>query len=1106
MYIIHILILYLFCNINSIRSQITTPDGYFDGTLFPGQGLLSNSPLATTDTSWCFQTPERVIYDRLVPKYPEILVQAYLGTSNMGVIWHHITKIITEELFGYRVIWYDSSALPNPLNTFLTPSIYNDTNIVGSYTPDSGYSETYNNYLALYAQYVGTNKLLQNVGSMSSLDLTGIFVDYQTILSNPSLNLLHWTSYCKGTPYYPDYPDLFIQYTPERDAVISANIDALKNNSWSFVSSGLFAQWNNDPYFGLSCPTDEFYHAQTGLYAGCNDPNFPSMFVPPQCYPDPMSQCVIWLDINPIISGSIYASMVMSFNLSVVIGYVGYEFFVSSLTLNASIPINVASSSQFPTGYSLCDYTDPLTGLTLQVSCYRLIDFPRFDISCLSGYTGSWNSTFLCGQQDTTHLKLVRSDLAVTAPRVNYLLQQMDFNTIASNQMIHNNGTDLRLKACVWLHSNRNVWESWINPPADCTINDFNFTATGCDEDTSTQRFDYYWNLPKACINGVSLPGSQEFSCGYFNSNNANVFKPFLIFGIIIIGIFILLPIIAYMYLYKGLYSKLFPDYHIYSYIHYKEKKTWLLWMIMPICAIVTFISLLFDVTDNICQLRIQCYWLFVQTLFTGCYGQLIIKLWFKFQNKIIITDNIWNYIQLGGSVFTGVIMIILFAVDIDKPWVQYGTTNLAGDYNFQFQYCRMPSSWVLWIALIFMIINWAASLLLTPYLYPRYLHTQNKLRTHKNSLYYNLSASIWTCFVCHLIIIISMFFYTNNPTSPNDINTHLYIWLIVLLIMCAVLVYALQLHKVFNKSISYLLLRSKYKIAGILILITTDRVNELPLQIRDKQTKVYRSINYDDIEDVISVITYGFASIFQFKTNYIRLLHASLHNQSIIYNYYNNKTYEFIDDTNGSELSSINSSIAEISDVKDSNIKDPDSYSSLIITDATTELATLQKILSDPVTQVKFRQMLESKLKSENLKFLTTMKRYQRILFEQRDLHTEILIEESQYIRDNFIIDDSKEWLNISDVMRNTYLNAYKFLMSNLPNVDIVSLKIRCEFWWIHKKIINEIVQLIERNDVLEFNKSIYGLEAMSLLEQLKSVSTDSNKELKQILKLHYL
>lgn len=71
--------------------------------------------------------------------------------------------------------------------------------------------------------------------------------------------------------------------------------------------------------------------------------------------------------------------------------------------------------------------------------------------------------------------------------------------------------------ACDWLHlpANQARWSTWIQPPPQCTAEDFSWTTSQCDTKSDLYTITYAWLQPKACVGGVELPTPDQVTCEF---------------------------------------------------------------------------------------------------------------------------------------------------------------------------------------------------------------------------------------------------------------------------------------------------------------------------------------------------------------------------------------------------------------------------------------------------------------------------------------------------------------------------------------------------------------------------------------------------------------
>jgi hypothetical protein len=1079
-------------------STITSFDEY-QGFTVPGVGFLTYNTPATTFSGFCLSEPDRVITNFSQPLYSVNIYQSYQGTNPAGVSINWIPIILLREVIGYNVFIIDNSAETNTewTTSFTTPNIILGNPQVADFTIDSGYANGDTNYQSLLAQYVGDGKLLQYYGDLSAVDQSSTFVHYQVILDNPDLNLLHWSAYTKGVASNSIFSNLYLPYSIQRDIMVTNNIEATRNISWSYFQDGTFAQWSSDPILSyilgspqVACPPDSTLIYITGLDAGCNDPKYPSMYIPPQCYPYPELQCTIFIEYPPYISGSKYASNVLALNMSVVIAYVSYYFFLDPNVQNGKYKLNLGSSTALQVGTSQCIYTDSY-GNNITTNCFREVMFPLYDPSCNIGYNGSYNSAYYCAPQNNIHSKFVRSDLKQRAPRVDYLINNANFNTFDTNQMLHStNDLDYKRKACNWILNNKATWSQWILPPAQCTPNDYYFELNTCDEISGTQTVNYYWNLPKACQEGVSLPVSQTFSCGYLAFRNSKSIAPILLSSFFLLSNLL----VSFIFSFKKITIYNFYGKHRCS---------------ISIGSILLFVSIIIqfqNLNNSICLGTTILFLLAIESyLWSLQYG--VLKLKSIVFNDFIIHFDYYHYFSFLASI--GLMLLILLLDSLNgNSWLSINYNQLSGGYNYPFNYCAIPSLWCQIVIIFGLISHWVYLFWNLGKIYIYYFFSLDKkitkrkktIETHKK-VYFTFLANSIILFIIFSIWVITYYVYSYNPQSSNNSlyrsMSHIALSMLLLLTYNIIFRSDKVIKYIFENIIIWAHKKSENKISPE----SSDKNREVIETVKVGQEKVSIYTTYPSntstngkIKDIFFVPFSWWDMLKSTERHYIDILNKS--------------TYLFFDTAlQQDDEKSINSLTSMVS-VNSKSISISESTDKELIDDFT-HLNRLTKILKNPIVYQKFYEFSKIRRSSENLDFLNDIKRLHIRLFyiheDQYSSYLEINNCTQQIISKYIIDEDGPNALNIKGIMRKEVQeNAKKLNDFQFGNSDAsASREFRHYTWEIFTPVIVEVFNLIESNDIQYFVRSTYVTDAnrnYNICRDLEDIKLKDNEETKAI------
>lgn len=503
------------------------------------------------------------------PIYNRTLVVTFYGTNPPDVVMTWIGICLLREVLGYNTVLYDVSSVTPPYFEvgFTVPQqlVVNGESLIilGDLTFTSGYeSVIVADWDFSQRTYVGDGLLLKNMGAHDALDRSSIFVDTRSVNANLDLHLLDWQSYSNGVET-DLFTNIYVPNSLEKETQVQKVVNVSKAAAWSIVHDPSFSYYIADtqvagylglnctamPYACVACPPDALL-GSLGLLAGCNNPQYPSMFIPPQCEPNPEELCTVMFVYPPLDAGTAYTSAILNLNMSIVVAYVSYGFFYNPAFIQGEVPLLISSSTFFQFGTSLCEVVNPSSQHNVTINCFQPMQFPAYDTYCSTLFNGNYNSYYFCEPMPNIHYKFMTHQLIKDAPRVDYLLQNMNFNKKMLLDAFYATSTgDLKLNARQWLLNHESVWQAWIQPPAVCTYEDYTFQEGPCDASIDLKSIVFTWWMPKACQGGVELPPPTSISCGLVAPQNSAytilyVVMPCMV--ALILGVFLLFMLFAY--------------------------------------------------------------------------------------------------------------------------------------------------------------------------------------------------------------------------------------------------------------------------------------------------------------------------------------------------------------------------------------------------------------------------------------------------------------------------------------------------------------------------------------------------------------------------------
>jgi len=370
-------------------------------------------------------------------------------------------------------------------------------------------------------------KNILNRGSHRVQDRQGIYIPRHTIQNNPGIGVDHWRTYTVGSNARNEQPPPLAAQQALRDVFIADTWDGLVKTSTGTITNWLL----NDPADPTSGPVcvPTMVGAGGTIRTGCGaDPNFPSMYIPLQCYPDPRSQCAVLYMISPVLDpgfNGYLQPMVTHLNMSIAVAFVNIGLlaqaeFTFQFGFYANKNYITWLESSLPNPYLQC--MDASTGTSQ--ACWHRVDLPLYDSGCDALYTGQYDSIYSCDFPFLSVVKIGSETFAEEAPRADYLIQQLSFgpeDNVDIYAGIIGMGYEPPYKkvACDWIKSNKARWSSWIAPPPACQASDFHADFGACNAQTATIHVTYSWFQPKPCVAGVDLPPAESVSCGYLTSS-----------------------------------------------------------------------------------------------------------------------------------------------------------------------------------------------------------------------------------------------------------------------------------------------------------------------------------------------------------------------------------------------------------------------------------------------------------------------------------------------------------------------------------------------------------------------------------------------------------
>jgi hypothetical protein len=321
-------------------------------------------------------------------------------------------------------------------------------------------------------------------------------------------------------------------------------LDKFINSSWAALDElraiyGYADMLKEDPWNPFD-PANQFVCRETMIsldgtpfQTGCKDTtDFPSMYIPEQCYPNPREQCALMFSTTPVWVSTYSQGIVRSLNLSIAVAFLNVQAFSQDM-LTFNTQQRLLMQYQDPVALSVnidCTFGNATAGeTTRKLPCWQRVSLPTWTSECIPLHTGQYDEPYSCDYPTWAQMKYARPDLADTAPRVDALLARSDFSQSDTKYFYsllqQQSGWPLDHKsvACAWLNepSHKARWQSWITPPAACTFEDTEATVSPCDEATAQMLITYSWKLPKACVGGRPLPEPDKVACPLISTSQA---------------------------------------------------------------------------------------------------------------------------------------------------------------------------------------------------------------------------------------------------------------------------------------------------------------------------------------------------------------------------------------------------------------------------------------------------------------------------------------------------------------------------------------------------------------------------------------------------------
>jgi len=490
------------------RAYIAAPPEY-------PQSWLGNQVFPTTGDSagWCLnESSGRVLQSWSSPLYSMPLVLGTEGAVGMPMVWGWIFKILLQEVIGYQTVWYDQGTTQITFyNRLVTdvPARRSDLEIQSYLQPAAPTAD--------YLEHVQGDGSVVSRGAHSQTNQGGLYFSAAALALHPELAMESWRAWTlsdsnaqQASPLYPggEVVQLFRNDTWEvldEIRAVGGFADMLKENPYEPFNPA-------NPFVCRSTMTSL---DGTEFRTGCDHADYPSMYIPDQCWPNPREQCAVMFSNTPVWLGTYTQSILSTLNLSIAVAFVNVQAF--------SEEAFVWNSGN----RKLLQYIDP-TGLATNIDCtvngrtvpcWQRVTLPLWSSECLPHYTGNFDDNYSCDYPTWSQVKYARADLATTAPRADYLLQRSDFSQTDTRAFFDLLGKqsgwpqDHKSVACAWVRENKARWASWIAAPPACSFDDTEAIVHPCDEATATMWISYEWKLPKACVGGRALPPPDEVSC-----------------------------------------------------------------------------------------------------------------------------------------------------------------------------------------------------------------------------------------------------------------------------------------------------------------------------------------------------------------------------------------------------------------------------------------------------------------------------------------------------------------------------------------------------------------------------------------------------------------
>lgn len=473
----------------------------------------------------------------LYEKEINLFFRSTLEGATLPILWEWVVKILLQEVIGYKVKHFEDyigGLIPNPgvSGTFSRTMIENppdrqvDFNILQPISSTSPPKE--------FTKYVVNGKLITDQGFHATSGRQGLYVSRKLIQQYPQYQLDNWRAYATGPNTHGDATLPADMAEVVRNLFINSTWAALEANG---MDQRIFWPGLIDAYtcWGNLMPTPTQL-----IETGCPDITDPtyaeyhSIYIPPQCWPEPKKQCGLIFASSSNVGSTLAAGylqpLVRNLNLSFAVAFMGFNFWIQpNFTYirgeyESGAYLRYSEESD-PTIHALCEGEDGVVR-----DCWHRIHLPTHDATCDDRWTGNYSSGYDCDFPTYQFDKLTRAALATEAPRVDYLAQQLNFDSEESEWMLHHlneqmaNNTaigawpDYKAVACDWLKqpANKLKWQEWIEQPPLCDHTHYHHVAgVTCDEETGLLTISFQWDLPKHCEGGLPLPDNIELACGY---------------------------------------------------------------------------------------------------------------------------------------------------------------------------------------------------------------------------------------------------------------------------------------------------------------------------------------------------------------------------------------------------------------------------------------------------------------------------------------------------------------------------------------------------------------------------------------------------------------